>query len=57
MKKNLVFMALHFVIAKSKPQCRIRARTWLNAFAIVYANSLLGTWVYFDFAGYDPCLD
>jgi hypothetical protein len=46
-------MALHFIIAKSKVPnlSHIRALIWLNAFPVVYANSLLATWVNFDFVG------
>ena len=53
MRKNLIFMALHFIIAKSKVPnfSHIRALIWLNAFPVVYANSLLATWVNFDFVG------
>jgi hypothetical protein len=52
MRKNLIFMALHFVIAKSKVSnfSHIRALR-LNAFPVVYANSLLATWVIFDRTG------
>jgi hypothetical protein len=58
MRKNLIFMALHFVIAKSKAHLSgIRVWVWLNAFATVYANSLFATWVIFDSAGYELYLD